>query len=208
MPQEKSIKNNNIKYLNLFLLSSLALFMAWSAYKPHDYTTWWQETAPVFIGLLVLFVSREKTPLTYLIIILLWLHSLVLLLGAHYTYAEVPLFEFGERNNYDKVGHFMQGFVPAMVARELLLRTSPLRQGKWLSIIIVLSCLGISAMYELIEWSAAILSSDGAEAFLGTQGDVWDTQKDMMWAGIGAIAALICLGRLHDKVLKSANYIK
>lgn len=169
------------------------------------------EALPVLIGLPLLVVTREKMRLTHLIYFLLWTHAVVLLVGAHYTYAEVPPFNWLRdhfhltRNHYDRIGHFMQGFVPAMVARELLLRTSPLKPGKWLFAIIVLSCLGISALYELIEWAAALVSEDGATAFLGTQGDAWDTQKDMAFAFIGAVAALLTLGRLHDRQLKSLS---
>lgn len=136
---------------------------------------------------------------------------LVLLIGAHYTYAKVPLFEYlreyfsWSRNHYDRLGHFVQGFVPAMVARELLLRTSPLRRGKWLLAIILLGCLGISAAYELLEWATAEVMGEGADAFLGTQGDVWDTQKDMLMAFIGAATALATLSRFHDKALKKVS---
>ena len=135
----------------------------------------------------------------------------MLLIGAHYTYAEVPLFnwlrdEFQlSRNHYDKIGHFMQGFGPAMVARELLLKTSPLKAGKWLFAIICLSCLGISALYEILEWGVAIGTGEAAEAFLGTQGDVWDTQKDMAFALLGAVTALAALGRVHDRMLNSSS---
>ena len=190
------------------LLLALVLIMAWSFIKPHDYLTWWMEALPVLIGLAILIPTYKKFPLTDLLYVLLFLHAIVLLVGAHYTYARVPAFtllqdEFGwSRNPYDKVGHFMQGFVPAMVARELLLRTSPLKSGKWMFTIIVMGCLGIAAIYEIIEWGAAMATGEAAEAFLGTQGDVWDSQKDMAWAGIGAIMALLMLGKKHDSMLK------
>lgn len=199
---KKSFIINNLNYV---LLTVLAVVMAWSVYKPHDYFTWLMETFPIFIGLPLLFVTREKIPLTPLILILLLMHAIVLMIGAHYTYALVPFPEIGDRNNYDKVGHFMQGFVPAMVARELLIRTSPLKPGKWMALIICLSCLGISAVYEIIEWWAAALTGDAAESFLGTQGDEWDTPKDMLWAGIGAVTALLTLGRMHDSQLAKKN---
>jgi putative membrane protein len=131
------------------------------------------------------------------------IHAIILIVGGHYTYARVPFMEFlGEgRNNYDKIGHFAQGFIPAMVIRELLLRTSPLKPGKWLAAIIVFACLGIAAVYELIEFAAAVIYNTGADEFLGSQGDVWDTQKDMMWAGIGAITALLSLSKIHNRFL-------
>jgi putative membrane protein len=136
---------------------------------------------------------------------LIWGHGLILLVGAHYTYAEVPLFNWLRdawdlsRNHYDRVGHFAQGFVPAIVARELLIRTSPLTAGRWLFAVVTLSCLGISAAYELVEWAAAASTGEAATAFLATQGDIWDTQKDMALALVGAIAAQITLGRIHDR---------
>lgn len=196
------IKLFRINKLNVFLAVSLAIVMVWSYCDPFDRLTWWLEATPVLIGLFVLFVTRENIDITPLIITFLWLHALILLVGAHYTYAEVPFFDFGTRNNYDKVGHFMQGFVPALVARELLLKTSPLKRGKWLVVIICLACLGISALYEIIEWLAAAISGEAAESFLGTQGDVWDTQKDMMWALIGAAVALAFFSCWHDRQLK------
>jgi putative membrane protein len=136
---------------------------------------------------------------------LIWGHGLILLVGAHYTYAEVPLFNWLRdawdlsRNHYDRVGHFAQGFVPAIVARELLIRTSPLAAGRWLFAVVTLSCLGISAAYELVEWAAAASTGEAATAFLATQGDIWDTQKDMALALVGAIAAQVTLGRTHDR---------
>lgn len=190
---------------------TLAVVTAWSAYHPADRFTWWLESFPILIGVPLLIVSREKLLLSGLVYLLLWLHALVLLVGAHYTYAEVPLFnwlrdEFQlSRNHYDKIGHFMQGFVPAMLARELLLKTSPLKPGKWLFAVICLSCLGISALYEILEWGVAAWTGEAAEAFLGTQGDVWDTQKDMAFALLGAVTALLTLGRLHDRRLNSSG---
>ncbi|MDE1153649.1 MAG: DUF2238 domain-containing protein [Micavibrio sp.] len=171
------------------------------------------EAFPIFAGLPLLIVSREKIPLTCLIYCLLTVHAMILLVGAHYTYAEVPLgnwakdyFHFS-RNHYDRLGHFMQGLVPALLARELLLRTSPLKAGKWLFAIIVLSCLGISALYELLEWQTAVLKGEAAEAFLGTQGDVWDTQEDMATALFGAIFGLLAFGGWHDRQLQKAKYL-
>lgn len=191
----------------LFCLLGVLLVFVWSAVRPYDRVTWWLETAPVMIAVPLLLATYTRFRLTTLLYVLIALHAIVLVVGAKYTYARVPLFddlkEFfnHSRNSYDGVGHFVQGFVPAMVARELLLRTSPLRRGKWLSALIVFSCLGISAVYEIIEYIAAIAGGGTSEAFLGTQGDPWDTQKDMALAGIGAIVALLFLSRLHDRQL-------
>lgn len=193
-----------LKYL-LAALAALLGAMAWSAIGPLDRLTWWLEALPVLIVLPLLAATYSRFPLTPLAYALIWVHCLILLVGAHYTYAEVPpfnwlrdFFDLG-RNHYDRVGHFAQGFVPAIVARELLLRTSPLRPGRWLFVIVALSCLGISAAYELIEWAAAAVSGEAAEAFLGTQGDNWDTQKDMALALIGAVCAQLSLARIHDR---------
>lgn len=191
-----------------YLLAALAVLLGvivWSAINPLDRLTWWLEALPVLIVLPLLAVTYSRFPLTPLSYALIWVHCLILLIGAHYTYAEVPpfnwlrdFFDLG-RNHYDRIGHFAQGFVPAIVARELLLRTSPLRPGRWLFVIVALSSLGISAAYELIEWAAAAVSGEAAEAFLGTQGDNWDTQKDMALALIGAVSAQLSLARIHDR---------
>lgn len=184
------------------LILTVSVFI-WSAIAPYDRATWWMETAPVLVAWPLLIATYKKFRLTDFLYALIAVHAVILMVGGHYTYARVPFMEFlGEgRNNYDKIGHFAQGFIPAMVIRELLIRTSPLKSGKWLFAIIVFSCLGISALYELIEFAAAILLKTGADEFLGSQGDVWDTQKDMMWAGVGAVAALFTLSKLHDKSL-------
>jgi putative membrane protein len=181
----------------------------WSAIGPFDRFTWWLEIIPALLGLIIVVVTYKQFRLTDLLYVLLAMHAIILLVGGHYTYAEVPCFnwlrdEYGlARNYYDRVGHFVQGFVPAMIARELLLRTTSLKPGKWLFAIITLSCLGISAAYELIEWQVSIFTGEGADAFLGTQGDIWDTQQDMMMALIGAMAAQLLLGRWHDRQLRS-----
>lgn len=189
--------------LSVFLLFAAAIIFTWSAIAPYDRTTWWMEVAPVLIALPILIASYNRFTFTTLIYGLIFIHAVILMIGGHYTYARVPFFEFfGEdRNNFDKLGHFAQGFIPAMIMRELVIRTSPLRTGKWLFAIIVFSCLGISAAYELIEWAAAMILGQGADEFLGTQGDVWDTQKDMAWAGAGAVIALLVLSRWHDRLL-------
>ena len=191
---------------NLWLIIFFATLF-WSGIEPKDYLTWVLEVLPAVVGFAVLVATRRRFPLTSLAYVLILAHCIVLMVGGHYTYAEVPLFNwirdgFGlERNNYDKLGHFMQGFVPAIVAREILVRNAIIAGKGWMFFIVVCICLAISAFYELIEWWVAILSDEAAEAFLGTQGYVWDTQSDMMYAMVGAIAALVLLSKLHDKQL-------
>lgn len=188
-------------------LGVVAIGLLWSAINPHDYPTWMMEVAPIFIVIPILLATFRTFPLTALLYTLFTLHSLVLMIGGHYTYAHVPLFDWirditgGERNSYDGVGHFVQGFVPAIAIRELLLRQSGMTSRVWLFIVTVFCCLGISALYELIEWGAAEAMGQGADEFLGTQGDVWDTQKDMALAGIGAIIGQLLLSKLHDRQL-------
>ena len=191
----------------LVLLSVGALLLVVSGIAPKDRATWWMEVAPVLIvaPLLIATVRRFAfTPLAYRFI---FLHALVLMLGGHYTYAEVPPgFWFQDafdlsRNHYDRFGHLMQGFVPALVARELLLRLTPLQRGGWLFVLVTAVCLAISACYEFIEWWAALLGGDAADAFLGTQGDVWDTQWDMFMAFIGAMLSQFILGRVQNRQL-------
>ncbi|HEU4839226.1 MAG TPA: DUF2238 domain-containing protein [Micavibrio sp.] len=185
-------------------LTAVILVLIWSAIGPYDRATWWLEVTPVLIAVPLMIATYRTFPLTTLLYILVAVHSIILIVGGHYTYARVPYMEFlGEgRNNYDKIGHFAQGFIPAIAAREFLLRTSPLKAGKWLFTLILLSCMGVSAVYELIEWGTAEIAGDGSLEFLGTQGDIWDAQKDMMWCGIGALTALIALSKLHDRFLK------
>ena len=189
-------------------LGGLALVFLWSGIGPKDRATWWLEVAPVLLAVPLLAATHRRFPLTSLAYILIWIHAVILLVGGHYTYAEVPLFDwirdaFGlARNHYDRVGHFAQGFVPAILAREVLIRRSPLRPGPWLFGLVTCVCLAISACYELIEWWAALLTSpETGTAFLGTQGDLWDTQWDMFLALIGALAAQLGLGRLHQSQL-------
>lgn len=192
--------------LSAMLLITGAVFM-WSAVAPHDRVTWWLEVAPVLIGLPILAATYERFPLTALLYWLLVLHAVVLMVGGHFTYARVPagfwvqdMFELS-RNHYDRLGHFAQGFIPAILAREILLRTSPLRQGKWLFVIVACICLAFSAFYEMIEWWAAVIGGGAAADFLATQGDVWDTQWDMLTALMGAMIAQILLGSRHDRAL-------
>jgi putative membrane protein len=194
------------RYKLMLMLAVLGVFV-WSAINPHDYFTWFLEVLPVMVGFFVLQATYKTFPLTGLAYGLIALHAVILMVGGHYTYAHVPLFDtlkdsFGwTRNHYDKVGHFAQGFVPAIIAREILLRTTPLSQGKMLFFLVLCVCLAISASYELIEWLVAIVAGVGAEEFLGTQGDVWDTQKDMAFAFVGAIFAQMSLASWHDRCL-------
>jgi len=182
--------------------------LVWSGIEPKDYFTWLLEVAPALIGFGLLAYSYKSFPLTQLLYWLILLHCIVLMIGGHYTYAEVPLFDwfkewFGfERNNYDKVGHFMQGFVPAILARELFVRKKVVSNAVWGNFLIISVCLGFSAFYELIEWWVALVSNEAADAFLGSQGYVWDTQADMGFALLGAIVALITLPRFHDNQLR------
>lgn len=201
------VKSRNHRLLAL-LAAGVASFFVWSVIAPHDYPTWALEAAPVVIAAIVLAATRRRFPLTTLAYYAIGLHATVLLINAHYTYAEVPLFSYLRdalgfaRNHYDRVGHFAQGFFPAIVVREILLRRSPLRPGKWLFFIVSCVCLAISAIYEMIEWWTALLAEEAAVAFLGTQGDIWDTQWDMFLALAGAIAAQILAGPAHDRALR------
>ena len=195
----------------LWLLVFAAVLL-WSAINPADYFTWFLEVLPAIIGLLVLLATRKSFPLTPLVYGLILVHCVILMVGGHYTYAEVPLFDwirdsFGvARNNYDKVGHFAQGFIPAMVAREILIRKKVVRVRGWLAFLVVCFCLAFSAFYELVEWVVALASGESAEAFLGTQVYVWDTQSDMGFALAGAVSALLLLSRLHDRQLRNAGF--
>jgi putative membrane protein len=195
------------------LLGAVLLLLAWSSIGPHDRFTWFLEVVPVLIGIPILLSTFARFPLTPLLYTLLAVHAAVLIVGGHYTYAEVPLGfwiqdAFGlARNHYDRIGHFAQGFVPAILAREMLLRTSPLRRGKWLFFLVVSVCLGFSAFYELIEWWTALAAGSGADAFLGTQGDVWDTQWDMFLALVGCVTAQVTLARVHDLQLERFGFV-
>ena len=189
----------------------LAVFfavLAWSAWQPHDYPTWWLEVLPALLALVILALTRVFFPLTPLVYWLILGHCVVLMVGGHYTYAEVPAGDWLQeltgrsRNDYDKLGHFAQGFVPALIARELVIRLAVFNAENWRNFFIVSLALAISAFYELIEWWVALLSEEAADAFLGTQGYTWDTQSDMGWALFGAIIALLTLSRVHDRQIE------
>lgn len=191
----------------LLLLAACLAVLAWSGVSPHDRPTWWLEVAPVLLAVPLLCLTRRRFPLTPLAYRLILLHAAVLMLGAHYTYARVPLGFWLQdwldlsRNHYDRLGHFAQGFTPAILTREILLRTSPLKPGRWLAFLVVCVCLSISACYEFIEWWTALAVGAAAEYFLATQGDPWDTQWDMLMALFGAVTALTVLTKAHDRRL-------
>ena len=194
-----------------FLLTATLIALAVSGLQPYDRATWALEVAPVIIALPILFATRRNFPLTTLLYVLIFMHALVLILGGAYTYARVPLggwvqqaFDLA-RNPYDKLGHFMQGFVPAMVAREILIRGEYARGRRMIAFLCICIALAISAVYELLEWWAALALGQGAEEFLGTQGDPWDTQSDMFCAGLGAGFALFALSAVHDRQLAALN---
>lgn len=197
-------------YFFTVLVLILTCVLIWSATNPYDYFTWFLEVFPIFIALPILYFSYKKFPLTNFLYVLILIHAIILMVGGHYTYAlvpinEVPIFNWLrdafalDRNYFDRIGHFAQGFVPAMVAREILIRKSVVKSSAWLFFIVCCICLSISACYEFLEWWIAVASGNSAEAFLGTQGDVWDTQWDMLLALIGAVCAQILLGKLQDK---------
>ena len=193
--------------MKYFWLAIYAAVLVWSAIEPRDYYTWILEVLPALIAGAVLLATRRSFPLTPLLYALILIHCLILMVGGHYTYAEEPFFNrlreifSWQRNNYDKVGHFAQGFVPAMVSREILLRKAIVNGRGWLNFFIVCISLAISACYELIEWWVALLSGSSADAFLATQGYIWDTQSDMAFALVGSLAAMLLLGRIHDRQL-------
>jgi putative membrane protein len=197
-----------VNSLKVAWVSIFAVVLIWSGINPHDYPTWLLEVAPAIIAAAVLWFTRERFPLTRLAYVLILVHCIILMVGGHYTYALVPLGDWVReafdqtRNNYDKLGHFAQGFIPAIVAREILIRKKVINFPGWRDFLIVCAVLAISAFYELIEWWVALLSGEAADSFLGTQGYIWDTQSDMMYALIGAILALILLSRPHDRQLE------
>ena len=187
-----------------------AVILVWSAIRPHDYFTWFLEVFPAIIGALVLATTYRRFRFTALVYTLIALHMIILMVGGHYTYAEVPIGNWIRdqfhlsRNHYDRLGHFAQGFVPAMIAREVLIRLKVVKRGRWLFVLVVSICLAFSALYELLEWTVSALTGSAGDAFLGTQGDVFDTQKDMAMALIGALSSLVCLSRVQDRQLSDS----
>lgn len=182
--------------------------LVWSGIEPKDQFTWLLEAGPAMIGAIILVLTYKRFPLTPLLYFFILVHCIVLMVGSHYTYAEVPYSEgwFGsERNNYDKLGHLVQGFVPALIAREILIRKQAVNGERWLGFIVVSICLAFSAFYELIEWWVALATGENAEAFLGTQGYVWDTQSDMGFALMGAVLAVVLLSRLHNRQIEQVS---
>lgn len=203
---------SNMFSLSTLLWSAVFIFiLIWSGIHPKDQFTWFLEVSPAMIGGLILLFTRQSFPLTPLLYGLILLHCIILMVGGHYTYAEVPLFDEirdilgSTRNNYDKVGHFFQGLVPALIAREILIRRHVVSGKGWLNLFILSIALAFSAFYELIEWWVALLSDEAAESFLGTQGYVWDTQSDMFYALIGALSTLLFLAKWHDRQLKDLS---
>jgi len=194
-----------MKYLWLLLFFSTLI---WSGINPKDQFTWFLEVVPALVGIIVMGATFNTFRLTKLAYTLILIHCIILMVGGHYTYAEVPLFDWIknsfelERNNYDKIGHLAQGFIPAIIIREIFIRKEIINKPGWLPFIVVSICLAISAFYELIEWWVAELTGDSAEAFLGTQGYIWDTQSDMAWALFGAILSLILLSKIHSKQIR------
>lgn len=194
--------------MKLFWLAIFFSILVWSGINPKDQFTWFLEVAPAIIGIIVLSITYQTFRLTPLLYILILIHCLILMVGGHYTYAEVPLFDSiaelmgSDRNNYDKVGHFAQGFIPAMITREIIIRKNVINGQSWQFFFIVSFCLGFSAFYELIEWWVALATGEDAEAFLGTQGYIWDTQSDMGLALLGSFVALLSLKSIHNKQLQ------
>lgn len=201
---------------HLLLLAVVAAVFAWSAWNPHDRFTWWLEVTPGIIGLAVLAAIYRNFRLTTFCYTLIALHIIILCVGGHYTYARVPFFDwlrpiFGwQRNHFDRLGHFAQGFVPAIIARELVIRLRIVNRAGWVPFLVVSICLAISAGYELIEWLTAVLTGSAANDFIGSQGDVWDTQADMLMALIGAVCALLFASRIHDRALRKleGDYVR
>jgi putative membrane protein len=185
--------------------------LAWSAINPADRVTWWMEVIPALLGFVLIVITRDRFRLTELVYVLILIHAVILMVGGHYTYAEVPAGDWlrelvgGQRNNYDKLGHLAQGFIPVMIAREIMIRNKVVAARGWLPFILLCVVLAFSAFYELIEWWAALISAEAAESFLGTQGYVWDTQSDMLWALCGGILALLTLTRLHDRQIAALS---
>jgi putative membrane protein len=205
------LQNKYNKLLLLIFFITLIL----SAIKPHDYFTWFLEVSPALIGLCVIFYldKYHNFEFTRLLLFLLLVHSIILMIGGHWTYAEVPFFNWlrdiglFSRNNYDKVGHFMQGFVPVLIAREILIRKTPLTSTPWINFLSICVAQAASSVYELFEWLVSALSGSAGDSFLGTQGDVWDTQSDMLFCLVGALAALLIIGKIHNKAIEKIRIL-
>jgi putative membrane protein len=201
------MKSARISHLAMLVI--VAIVFTWSGCRPHDRFTWWLEVVPGLAGIIVLLTTYRRFQFTTLCYALIALHICVLCVGGHYTYARVPVFDwlrpiFGwHRNHYDRFGHFMQGFVPAVIAREVFIRINIVNRKTWIPFLVVCVCLAISALYELVEWWTAILTGSAANDFIGSQGDVWDTQEDMLLALIGVLCALLLLSHVHDRMLRS-----
>ncbi len=206
--------HNNMTRGSLAWIAIFTGVLIWSGIEPTDRVIWALEVAPAVVGALVIGFTRASFPLTPLVYVLILVHCVILMVGGHYTYAEVPLGEWAReafdqsRNNYDKLGHLAQGFIPAIIARELMIRMKIFNSVAWRNFYIVCLCLAISALYELIEWWVALLSQEAADSFLGTQGYTWDTQSDMGWALFGAVAALLLLSRWHDRQLSDNGFVR
>jgi len=207
MTQRKTV----IAPLEVTWITVFAIVLVWSGIGPKDTATWMLEVAPAIAGAAILLATRQRFPLTQLAYGLILVHCVILMVGGHYTYAEVPVGDwFRElfdppRNNYDKLGHLAQGFIPAIITREVVIRLEVFNSARWRNFFIVCFCLAVSAFYELVEWWVALYSDEAADAFLGTQGYIWDTQSDMLLALIGAVLALVLLGRAHDRQLAALN---
>lgn len=200
--------------MRLFLLVLTLVVFVWSGIHPHDRFTWVLEVFPAVIAGIVLVATHRRFRLSSLLYVLVAIHAMILMLGGKYTYAQVPLGAWMQewfgftRNHYDRIGHFAQGFVPAIAAREVLIRIARYRRDAWLNVVVFAIAAAISALYELLEWAVAVLTGTAAEAFLGTQGDVWDTQKDMAMACVGAVCALVLLRKLHDRSMGLQNGVR
>jgi putative membrane protein len=205
------MKLNEMKYI-YSLLTLFVIVFAWSAINPKEYFTWMLEVFPAVAGVIILIATFKKFRFTNLIYTQILVHSCILFVGGHYTYAEVPLFDWirdffhQSRNNYDKVGHFAQGFVPALIIRELFIRKMVVGKKGWLNFIIVSICMAISVAYEFLEWFVSLATGTAGDAFLGTQGDIWDTQSDMLHATIGAILGLLIFSGYHDKQIRKISF--
>ena len=201
-----------MKY-HLTLLFIFCAALTWSGIAPHDYFTWFLEVLPALIGVAVLLMIYPRYKLTNLSYTLILIHAIILMVGGHYTYAEVPLFDWikeafqQSRNNYDKVGHFAQGFIPAIIAREVLIRDHIVNIKAWLNVFVVALCMAISAAYEFLEWGVAEITGESSDAFLGTQGYAWDTQSDMLYATVGSIIALILLSKFHNQAIEKLKTV-